>query len=132
MNKIVWTPERAEAGLGTVLIAKPAKPLTLDQYRAALSTRIDRMVRALLPAEARDLLTETVEEIEGLPVTRDLTTVGDVMVFESGTLHEKAGMSGLDWPKPPAKVTRDLQVTPEMLAETSLQEYLGLLYRESV
>jgi hypothetical protein len=131
MPTIIWTPEGSDRMTGTVQIERPTKPLTRDQYRAALSEQIDRMVAEAGPEEARALLERTVETFEGLTVAANPAQAGDVMVFESEELQNRAGMNGLTWPIPPEKMRRDLDVTAEMLANRTLHQFLMELYPDA-
>ena len=55
--------------------------MTLDQYRASLSRRIDRLIAKESIEEARRLLSNSVEALDGLIVTDNLETAGDVRRF---------------------------------------------------
>ena len=46
MAKIVWTPANSEMGLGTVVMERPLKPLTMEEYRARL---LQQYARNLIP-----------------------------------------------------------------------------------
>ena len=123
MAKIVWTPAGSVMGLGTVLLERPLKPLTLDQYRAALSSKIDRMVQAEGQEQAADLMSRTVEVAEGLSVARRPDQAGDVLVWESEELANKSGMLTQNWPVPPRKIRAEPVSPPPIL-----EEFLDNLY----
>jgi len=111
---------------------RPTKPLTLGQYRAALASMINRMVKEAGPEQAAYLLDQTVERIEGLSVINHLAQTGTVMVFESEHLMERSGMLEPNWPIPPDQIKQEIELTQEEILEQPLEEYLGILYHGSV
>lgn len=130
MAKIVWTPENSLMGLGTVVLERPLKPLTLQEYRSALSNRIDRMVEQEDPEEAAAILSATVERYEPLSVSGHLANAGNVLAEDSEWLGQRSGMFSEKWPVPPSKIKPDPELTPEDLDERGLEEFLGMLYHD--
>ena len=129
MARILWTPEGSEMATGTVLMERPTKPLTMDEYRGNLSGMITRMVRRAGSRAKAQLL--RVEYQEGLSVINDPMTAGDVMVFESEFLAERSGMMVPTWPIQPEQIKQDVDLTAEQMEERTLTEFLGILYRAS-
>lgn len=126
-REIVWTPENSVMGLGTVAMPMPTAPLTLEQYRGLLARRINRMVDRAGPEEAETLLSRGPSLIEHLEMAPE--HAGEVMAWNSEWLGERSGMS--PFPVPVAKIRPDPDLTPEMLEETTLEEFLSRLYHDS-
>ena len=119
-------PRRERGGIGTVALAEPTEPLMRNSYRVALAGRIDRLVKADDPEDARAAIEATVGAAEPQLVPDALSQLGAMLVWDSETLIERSGMMATSWPIPVA--TLRSQIDPELIAETTLEEWLGLLY----
>ncbi|MGR3717212.1 MAG: hypothetical protein ACU0B1_10745 [Thermohalobaculum sp.] len=86
------------------------------------------MVRRAGLERASELLSGTVEAAEPLPVAQRPLEASELMVWDSETLVERSGMLGEDWPIPPSKIKPDPELTPEMVEQTDLEDWLGTLY----
>lgn len=129
MAKIVWTPEKSEMGLGSVILETPTSPLTLDGYRGLLMGRISRMIRRTDPEEAEGLLLKTLGAVENLWMPgQDLGDAPELLVWDSETLMERSGMMGQAFPVPLARISPRRDLTPEDFEEESLEEYLFVLF----
>ena len=126
--KIVWTPARSQMGIGTVVMPRPTKPLTLLEYTSHLGARINRMVNRAGPELASILLAQTVEVEEYLSVASRPETAGEVLAENSDVLVAKSGMAAERWPIPPSKIKADPELTPEMVEQEDLEDWLGTLY----
>jgi hypothetical protein len=127
MERIVCTPAGSEMGIGTVIMPRPTKPLTMEQYQGYLDGRITRMVRRAGLAQASQMLSRTAEVAEGLSVSQRPLEAGEIMVFNSDLLTIKSGMSGQNWPIPASEIKPELDPPLEVVEETDLEEWLGML-----
>jgi hypothetical protein len=128
MERIVWTPEGSQMGLGTVVMPRPTKPLTRADYQGYLDGRITRMVRRAGLSQAAQMLSRTAEVAEGLSVSNNPLEAGEILVFNSDQLAIASGMSGQNWPIPPEQIKPELDPPLEVVEETDLEEWLGMLY----
>jgi hypothetical protein len=125
MAKIVWTPAGAERGLGLVVMERPAKPLTLEEYRWMLELRIRRMVERA-PTSMVRRMKDLAWENESLIL--DPKTASETLAWDSEILANKTAMFQPDWPIPPSQISQELEPTPEQMSEEILEDFLGALY----
>ena len=132
MEKIFWTPEGSQAGIGMVEMTRPTKPLTMTEYRWLLERKIRTLIQATPPLEAQRLFRESVEVQEKLTVPAKVEQMAELLAWESETLFERSGMSTQEWPVQPSQINttpQDLDLMPEDLRdEPSLTDFLGHLY----
>ena len=83
------------------------------------------------PEDARAAIEATVGAAEPQLVPDALSQLGTILVWDSETLIERSGMMATDWPipAPTLRSQSDPELTPELIAETTLEEWLGELYR---
>ena len=128
MAKIAWTPALSQMGIGTVVMPRPTKPLTLTLYQGYLGARINRMVERAGVELAAEILAQTVEVEEYLSVASRPETAGEVLAENSDLLLQKSGMGAERWPIPPSKIKQRIDLSIQQIEEVTLEQYLGDLY----
>lgn len=129
MAQIVWTPEGSESGVGSVVMKRPLRPLTMEVYRGFLAGRITRMVRRAGLEQAAELLSSVEIQEGGANLSSNPLEASEYLVWDSEILAERSGMMGERWPLRPGQIKADSSLTPEMVEAETLEDWLGLLYR---
>lgn len=121
---LVFTPPHSQMGLGSVVVRqRPRRPVSPAEYRGMLARRIQEMVDAAEPKEARLLLGELARQ-EG--ITLSLRSAGEMLAEHSQTLREMASYPVV--PIRPEQFDDDSE-TADSIADEVLEEWVMMLLR---